>query len=102
MARHLVAKVGDLEIGTMRKVAVNGEDICLAHAEDDAFYAISDLCTHEEYSLSEGELWGLEVECPAHGSRFNLQTGQVTGPPAVIPARVYKVSVEGDDVDVEV
>ncbi len=86
----------------MRKVSVDGEDLCLAHAEDGAFYAISDLCTHEEYSLSEGELWGLEVECPAHGSRFDLRTGQVTGLPAVTPARVYKVSVEGDDVYVEV
>ncbi len=102
MARHLVAKIGDLEVGAMRRISVDGEEICLAHAEDGAFYAISDLCTHEEYSLSEGELWGLEVECPAHGSRFNLRTGQVTGPPAVIPARVYEVEVEGDDVYVEI
>ncbi|HZU19363.1 MAG TPA: non-heme iron oxygenase ferredoxin subunit [Candidatus Dormibacteraeota bacterium] len=102
MAKHLVAKVGELGIGTMRRISVNGEEICLAHAEDGAFYAISDVCTHEEYSLSEGELWGLEVECPAHGSRFNLRTGQVTGLPAVMPARVYEVSVEGDDVYVEV
>ncbi len=42
------------------------------------------------------------IECPAHGSRFNVQTGQITGLPAVIPARVYPVTVEGDDVYVEV
>ena len=85
----------------MRKVVVDGEEICLAHAEDGSFYAIGDICTHEEYSLSDGELWGLDVECPAHGSRFSLMTGRVTGLPAVVPARTYPVQVEGDDVYVE-
>ncbi len=85
----------------MKKVIVDGEEICLAHAEDGSFYAIGDICTHEEFSLSEGELWGLDVECPQHGSRFNLATGKVTGLPAVIPAKVYPVSVEGDDVYVD-
>ena len=101
MARHPVAKLDELEVDTMRKVVVDGEEICLAHADDGSFYALGDICTHEEYSLSDGELWGLEVECPAHGSRFNLMTGAVTGLPAVVPARTYRVSVEGDDVYVE-
>ena len=65
MARHLVGKIDDLDVDTMRKVVVDGEEICLAHAEDGSFYAIGDICTHEEYSLSDGELWGLDVECPA-------------------------------------
>ena len=102
MAKHLVGKIDELDVDTMRKLVVDGEEICLAHAEDGGFYAIGDVCTHEEYSLSDGELWALEVECPAHGSRFNLRTGQVTGLPAVIPARKYPVSVEGDDVYIEV
>ena len=86
----------------MRKVVVDGEEICLAHAEDGEYYAIGDICTHEEYSLSDGELWGLDVECPQHGSRFNLVTGKVTGLPAVIPATTYPVTLEGDDVFIEV
>jgi 3-phenylpropionate/trans-cinnamate dioxygenase ferredoxin subunit len=102
MAKHQVAKIDDLEVDAMRKVVVDGQVICLAHAEDGNYYAIADTCTHEEYSLSEGELWSLDVECPAHGSRFNLQSGQVTGLPAVIPARTYPVTVEGDDVFVEI
>ncbi|HKF75409.1 MAG TPA: non-heme iron oxygenase ferredoxin subunit [Candidatus Dormibacteraeota bacterium] len=99
--KHLVGKVSDLAVDSMRKVVLDGEEICLAHAGDGSYYAIGDVCTHEEYSLSEGELWALEVECPAHGSRFDLRTGTVTGLPAVIPARVYPVTVEGDDVYVE-
>jgi len=102
MSRHLVGKVDDLAVDTMKKVVLDGEEICLAHAEDGNFYALGDICTHEEYSLSEGELWGLDVECPAHGSRFNLLSGAVTGLPAVIPARAFRVTVEGDDVYVEI
>src|SRR2546430_15601462 len=101
MGRHRVAKIDDLEVDTMSKVVLDGQEICLAHAEDGGFYAISDTCTHEEYSLTDGELWGLEVECPAHGSRFNLMTGAVTGLPAVVPAKTYRVSGEGDDVYIE-
>jgi nitrite reductase/ring-hydroxylating ferredoxin subunit len=98
LAKHFVAKIEDFEVDTMAKVVVDGEEICLARAEDGSYYAIGDICTHEEYSLSDGELWGLEVECPAHGSRFSLLDGKVTGLPAVVPARVYEVEVEGDDV----
>jgi nitrite reductase/ring-hydroxylating ferredoxin subunit len=97
-----VGKIDDLEVDSMRKVVVDGEEICLAHAEDGDYYAIGDICTHEEYSLSDGELWGLEVECPAHGSRFNLVTGQVTGLPAVVPAKVYEVEIDGDDVYIKI
>jgi 3-phenylpropionate/trans-cinnamate dioxygenase ferredoxin subunit len=102
MARHRVAAIDDLPIDSMAKVIVDGEEICLAHAEDGNFYAIGDVCTHEDFSLSEGELWGMSVECPQHGSRFDLRTGKVTGLPAVIPARTYPVVVEGDEVFVEV
>ena len=102
MARYAVAKIDDLAVDEMKKVVLDGEEICLAHAEDGSYYALSDICTHEEYSLSDGELWGMDVECPAHGSRFNVHTGAVTGLPAVIPARTYRVIVEGDDVYVEI
>lgn len=98
LARHFVGKIEDLDVDTMAKVIIDGEEVCLAHAEDGSYYAIGDICTHEEYSLSDGELWGLEVECPAHGSRFSLVDGSVRGLPAVIPARTYEVEVEGDDV----
>ena len=77
-------------------------EICLAHAEDGNFYAINDVCTHENFLLSDGELFDLQVECPQHGSRFNLVTGKVTGLPAVMPAETYPVTVDGGEVYVEV
>lgn len=102
MGRYRVASVADLEPESLRRVEADGVPICLAHAEDGNFYAIGDVCTHEEYSLSDGDLWDMSVECPQHGSRFDLRDGHVTGLPAVIPATTYPVTVEGDDVYVDV
>ena len=102
MARYRVAGVDELPDDTIKRVDAGSTPLCLVHAEDGRFYAINDVCTHEEFSLSDGELWGMDVECPQHGSRFNLVTGKVTGLPAVIPATTYPVSVEGKDIFVEV
>ena len=102
MASYRVASVEELPTETMKRVDAGSTAVCLAHAEDGNFYALNDVCTHEEFSLCDGELLGMDVECPQHGSRFNLQTGKVTGLPAVIPAQPYAVRVEGSDVYVEV
>ena len=102
MARQRVASADELPVEAMKRVDVDGVPLCLAHAEDGNFYALNDICTHEEFSLCDGELWGMDVECPQHGSRFNLETGKVTGLPAVIPAKTYPVKVDGSDIYVEV
>ena len=102
MASHRVASVDEVPADSMKHVDAGTTPVCLAHAEDGNFYALNDVCTHEEFSLSDGELWGMDVECPQHGSRFNLQTGKVTGLPAVIAAKTYQVKVDGSDVYVEV
>ena len=99
--KHLVGKLDDMEVDTIKNVVIDGQEICLAHAEDGSYYAIDDICSHEEFNLSEGEIWGLEVECPAHGSRFHLMTGEVSGPPATEPVRTFPVTVEEDDVYIE-
>jgi 3-phenylpropionate/trans-cinnamate dioxygenase ferredoxin component len=102
LAKVRVAAVDEVPVGGLKGVMADRTEVCLAHAEDGNFYAINDVCTHENFLLSGGELFDLEVECPQHGSRFNLQTGKVTGLPAVIPTTVYEVSVEGDEVYVDV
>jgi 3-phenylpropionate/trans-cinnamate dioxygenase ferredoxin subunit len=97
-----VASTADLPVGSLTQVEVGGLPICLVHAEDGNVYAISDTCTHEDYSLSEGDLWEMSVECPRHGSRFDVRTGKVIGLPAVIPATTYPVTIENDEIYVEV
>ena len=102
MAKVRVASVDELPVESLKAVRVDDTEICLAHAEDGNFYAINDVCTHENFLLSLGELFGLDVECPQHGSRFNLKNGKVTGLPAVIPTKVYPVEIEDGEVYVDV
>lgn len=60
----------------------------------DKVYAIGDRCSHAEASLSEGELFDTEVECPRHGSAFDLTTGEALSLPATRPVPTYQTSVE--------
>jgi 3-phenylpropionate/trans-cinnamate dioxygenase ferredoxin component len=102
LAKVRVASTDEVPAESLKAVRVDDTEICLAHADDGNFYAINDVCTHENFLLSMGELFELDVECPQHGSRFNLVTGKVTGLPAVIPTVTYAVTVEGSDIFVEV
>lgn len=95
MSRHAICPVDELAIGKMRRIECDGIAICLAHAEDGNFYAIGDQCTHEQVSLSGGELFGCEVECPRHASTFSLLTGEASGTPAVYPVATYPVIIDG-------
>ena len=66
---------------------------------DDDVYAIGDVCSHANVSLSEGEVWcdEREIECPKHGSTFDLQTGEPVTLPATQPVPVYDVAVVDGD-----
>jgi 3-phenylpropionate/trans-cinnamate dioxygenase ferredoxin component len=67
---------------------------------DGTYYAIEDLCTHDDGPLAEGELHGCEIECPRHGARFDVRTGKVTAPPALVDVPAYDVRVEGSEIQV--
>ncbi|MDQ1397220.1 MAG: 3-phenylpropionate/trans-cinnamate dioxygenase ferredoxin component [Acidimicrobiaceae bacterium] len=101
MARCRIACTGDVPAGGLARVEVDGQALCLAHVVGGGFHAIEDRCTHEDVELSEGELLGEEVECPMHGSLFNVITGDVCGLPAEIPVKVYDVDVVGDELFVD-
>jgi 3-phenylpropionate/trans-cinnamate dioxygenase ferredoxin subunit len=96
-----VCSVDELEEEIPRRVVLDDVPISLVRVDDEVF-AIYDVCSHEEVSLSEGEVDGLTIECWLHGSRFDLRTGKPTGLPATKPVPVYPVRVEGDDVFVAV
>jgi 3-phenylpropionate/trans-cinnamate dioxygenase ferredoxin subunit len=65
------------------------------------YFAISDTCTHAEGSLSEGTLEGETVECPLHGARFDLRTGEALTPPAVEPVQAFRVVLQENAIYVE-
>ena len=92
-----VCQVGELSPGDMMAVEVAGEQVLLANV-DGNYHAIEDICSHAYASLSEGDLDGHQVECPLHGSSFDVTTGEPQTPPAEGSVRVYQVRIEGDDV----
>ncbi|HLZ09130.1 MAG TPA: non-heme iron oxygenase ferredoxin subunit [Chloroflexota bacterium] len=96
-----VADTTEIPDGAAKYVDADGVPIAVFHV-DGQFYATSDVCTHEEASLSEGELEGEVVECPLHGARFNVRTGEVKSLPAVVRLKTYPVRVVGGALEVEV
>ncbi len=82
------------------RVKVGEHTIAMFRVEDHV-YAIGDRCSHAEASLSEGEIWDGAVECPRHGSEFDLKTGEPNSLPATVPVPVYEVSIEDGTVYLE-
>lgn len=87
-----VARFDDLPEGRGVAVEVDGERIAVFRLGD-AVHAIGDRCSHAEASLAEGEVFDGEVECPRHGSPFNLITGEPQALPATAPVPVYPTTV---------
>jgi nitrite reductase/ring-hydroxylating ferredoxin subunit len=85
--------------GEMRQFQVGGEDVAVANVEGE-LHAFSDVCTHRQCSLAEGDLDGTTVTCACHGSEFDVTTGDVLGGPAVEPVQTFRVTVEGDDLKI--
>ncbi|HLF87128.1 MAG TPA: non-heme iron oxygenase ferredoxin subunit [Nitrospiria bacterium] len=96
-----VAEVSDLPVGGVKKVSLEDVDIAIFNIGGE-LYAIGDTCTHEQASLSEGDLDGDNISCARHGATFNIKTGEVVALPAVMPVPIYRVKVEGKDILLEV
>lgn len=87
-----VVAVGDLNPGEHMLVEVEDADIVLINL-DGEFYAIEDVCTHDGSEISSGCLVDGSIECPRHGARFDIKTGEVTAPPAYEPVDTFPVQV---------
>ncbi|HEU4320489.1 MAG TPA: non-heme iron oxygenase ferredoxin subunit [Acidimicrobiia bacterium] len=95
-----VTSIDKLPRGRGVRVTIGEHRIAMFRIENDV-YAIGDRCSHAEASLAEGEVWDLTVECPRHGSEFDLRTGEPGALPATVPVPVYPVSVEDGTVYLE-
>lgn len=87
-----VARTEAFPPGSSRMIEVEGARIAVFNV-DGNYYAIEDLCTHDNGDLAGGEVKGCEIVCPRHGARFDLRTGAVTAPPAYEPVAVFPVRV---------
>jgi MocE subfamily Rieske [2Fe-2S] domain protein len=96
-----VANVDEIPSGEALRVEVGGQTCALVRANGEV-YCVSDICTHEHAHLSEGFVEGYELECPLHGSIFDVRTGEVRSLPATEDLKTFPVKVENGEVHVEV
>jgi 3-phenylpropionate/trans-cinnamate dioxygenase ferredoxin subunit len=91
-----VAQVSDIPPGGRLEVEYEDEMVGIFNLNGE-FYAISDVCTHDDGPLLDGKLEGDCIVCPRHGARFNIKTGKQTMP-AFSPVPLYQVKIEGADI----
>ncbi len=92
-----VADTNEMVSSQMKEVELDGQKIIIVNIEG-KYYAIGSICTHEGGPLADGTLSGYEVECPWHGSKFDVRTGEVTKSPASEPEPRYEIKVDGNQI----
>jgi nitrite reductase/ring-hydroxylating ferredoxin subunit len=98
---YVVGKTSDVGPGELKYDEVGPDFLAIELINNEGdFYALSDICTHEEASLSDGELQGDELECPLHGGAVEIKTGLPANFPIVVPATTYRTRVVGDEVQI--
>lgn len=97
MSTHSIGPVEALPLDRGTKVTIGSDEIAVFRVADQV-YAIADRCSHAEASLAEGELFGLEVECPRHGAEFDITDGSVHSLPATKPVASYPANIVDGEV----
>jgi 3-phenylpropionate/trans-cinnamate dioxygenase ferredoxin component len=96
----VVARVGEIPEGGVRVVRIEDQSIAV-FLLDGVYYAIDDVCTHDGGPLAEGFVEDGIIECPRHGARFDIRTGQVLSLPATSSVNAYPVRVADDEIQVK-
>ena len=100
----------EINLGLVEKLPVGGSvtgesgafRIVVFRTANGDLYALEDRCSHADVRLSGGMVEGCEIECPAHGARFDLKTGNNLCMPAVVPVRSFPVQVRNGEIFVTV
>jgi len=103
MPEVTVCTTSTITDGTAQRFDVEGQRLALARIGDDV-YCVADRCSHEDFSLSEGEILPAEceIECARHGATFDLKTGEAMSLPATKPVATYDVTIVDGVIEVEV
>jgi len=94
-----VATTDEIKIGE-RMVVELGRDWVAIFNVDGQYYAIKDVCTHDDGPLAEGELTGCIIKCPRHGATFDIRTGKALTSPAYIDVPVFEVQINDQDIQI--
>jgi len=102
MTKIRVCSADALEVGSVLQIELEDRDPIALYRISDGYYATDDLCTHGAAFLSEGDVEDDEIYCPFHAGAFDIRTGEATAAPCVVAVRAHPVTVEGDDVYIEI
>ena len=92
-----VATKDELPNGARKLLEIDGRPIAVFNVAGE-YYAIADVCSHDDGPVAEGELEGYEIECPRHGAHFDVRDGKVLSFPAIVDIPAYPVKVEGEEI----
>jgi 3-phenylpropionate/trans-cinnamate dioxygenase ferredoxin subunit len=92
-----VATKDELPNGARKIVEIDGRAIAVFNIAGE-YFAIADVCSHDDGPVAEGDLYDYEIECPRHGARFDVRNGKVLSFPAIVGIPAYPVKVEGDEI----
>lgn len=96
-----VATTDEIKPGDRMVIEVDMHRIAVFNV-DNRYYAIEDMCTHDEGPLAEGELRGTVIECPRHGATFDITNGKALTMPATQPAPRYETRVVDGEVQIAI
>ena len=92
-----VAKTDEIKPGERDVFGIGRKWVAVFNV-DGTYYAIEDLCTHDDGPLAEGELSGCVIACPRHGATFDIRNGKVLSAPALVDVPAYEVRAQGDEI----
>ena len=99
---ELVCNANDIKVKQALRVLIDDYPVAIVKDSMGEIHAVGDTCSHADISLSEGEVEGCAIECWGHGSQFDLRSGQPLQLPAYDPVPGFAVTIDGDDVYVDV
>jgi 3-phenylpropionate/trans-cinnamate dioxygenase ferredoxin subunit len=91
-----VEEVGD---GERLYIEIDDQELVLFNIAGE-YFAIGDVCSHDDGPLGDGEIDRYDVICPRHGARFDVRSGQATSLPAITDIPAYPVRVSGDSIEI--
>jgi len=94
-----VCTVDELPDGGRVYVEIDGDSIVVFNIAG-SYFAIADICSHDDGPLGDGELDGYDVKCPRHGAAFDVRTGKALSLPAIVDIPAYPVRVVAGEIEV--
>ncbi|MCP4724644.1 MAG: non-heme iron oxygenase ferredoxin subunit [bacterium] len=96
-----IGQTSDIPSGTVKIYAYEDISIAICNVNGN-FYAIENVCSHDEGPIGDGKLIGKNIECPRHGAQFDVTTGEITRMPAYGPIQTFPVKIEENKILIEI